>query len=150
MKKRFTGVLFSLGLALILSGNFAPLSFAQTIKEQCDAYEVCAKSNGMLIENDFFALRIRYNNQTGQLVVDFDQNMERFKLREGKKRVRLIDKICNVKFLANNFKKVPGQPGEYTVKNARKPVDFSFTRFRDDCRFCTKTDINIKFSSPNP
>ncbi len=146
MKKRFSGVLIGLCLSLILSGNFASLSFAQ----ECDAYEVCTNSNGMLIENVYSALQIRYDKLTGQLVVDFDQNRGGFKIREGKKRVGLIDKICNVKFLAENFKKVPGQVGEYAVKNDKKPVDFSFTRFRDDCRHCTLTTTGIKFSPLNP
>ncbi len=150
MKKRFSGVLIGLCLSLILSGNFASLSFAQTIDEECDAYEVCTNSNGMLIENVYSALRIRYDKLTGQLIVNFDENMERFKLREGKRKVGLIDKICNVKILAENFKKVPGLAGEYTVKNDKKPVDFSFTRFRDDCRHCTKVHTGITFSPLNP
>ncbi len=154
MKKRFTGVLVGLGLSLVLLGNFTTLSFAQAPQEQCDAYQVCTNNNGMLIENPFFALQIRYDKQTGQLDVDFDQNMQRFKLQEGKKRVGLIDKICGVKIIAENFKKVPFGVGEYTVKNDKKPVEFDFspTKFRDDCRHCTKTYpvISITFPPLNP
>jgi hypothetical protein len=150
MKKRFTGVLIGLGLSLILLGNFSSLGFAQTIEEQCGAYEVCTKDNGMLIENLFFNLKIQYDNQTGRLVVDFDQNRGGFEIREGKKMVGFRDTICGAEFIADNFKKVPFVIGEYTVKDDKKPVDFSFTRFRDDCRHCTKTDIGIKFSPLNP
>ncbi len=149
MRKRFTGVLIGLGLSLILLGNFASVSLAQTKQEQCDAYEVCTKSNGMLITNFFFGLEIRYDDDTGQLLVEFDENRGGFEIREGKKRIGLLDKFCGAQFIAKNFKKVPFSVGEYTVKNDKKPVDFSFTRFRDDCRHCTKTDTKITFS-PSP
>ncbi len=154
MKKRFTGVLIGMGLTLILLGNFTTQSFAQIIEEQCSAYEVCTKDNGMLIENLFFNLKIQYDNQTGQLVVNFDQNRGGFKIREGKKRVGFRDTICGMQLVAKNFKKVPFDVGEYAVKNDKKPVEFDFspTKSRDDCRHCTTVApmISITFPPLNP
>ena len=153
MKKRFTGVLIGLALLLILSGNFNRLSFAQTPKEQCDEYKVCAKSNGMLITNLFFGLEIQYEDDTGRLRVVFDENRGGFEIREGKKRVGFRDEICGVQLIAENFKKVPGQLGEYTVNDDKKPTEFDFSSFRGDkCRHCTQAlpDLGITFSPLNP
>ena len=151
MKKRFAGVLIGLGLSLILLGNFTPLSFAQTTQEQCEAYTVCTTNKDLFIENVYFALEIRYDNITGRLVVDFDQNRGGIETLENRKGVGLLDEICGAKFIANNFKKLPDEVGKYTVKNKRKPVsfDFSFANFRDDCRHCTTVE-HITFSPLNP
>ncbi len=127
MKKRFAGIIIGLGLTLILLGNFTTLSLAQTVQEQCDAYEVHAKNNDMLIENVFFALMIRYNDTTGQLIVDFDENLQQFELIEGKRSVELTDPFCSVKILAKNFKKIDGTDKEYTVKSDEKPVKFVYS-----------------------
>ncbi len=153
MKKQFTGLLICLGLTLILLGNFIPLSFAQTKQEQCEDYEICSKSNGMIIRNDFFGLTIKFDTQTGLMTVDFNPAYsDNFKIREGKRRVGFIDNFCGAKFIANNFEKPLGTVGQYTVKNDKKPVEFDFTltNFRDDCRNCTNVDIQLKFGSNDP
>ncbi|MCP5002712.1 MAG: hypothetical protein GY941_01985 [Planctomycetes bacterium] len=144
MKKQIAGVLIGLGLSLIMSGSFTSPGFALPIEEQCGAYEVCTKNNGMVISNVFFGLRIEFDTQTGQLVVAFDQGRGGFKMREGKNRVGLVDNDCGAKFIAKNFEKVPGEFRIYTVKNDKKPVelDFSLSGFRDDCRRCTTTDTD--------
>ncbi len=151
MKRQFTGLLICLGLTLILLGNFTPLSFAQTDRVQCDDYEICTKSNGMLIKNDYFGLKIEFKTETGQLTVDFNPAYsDNFKIREGKRRVGIVDNFCGAKFIAKNFEKVSETVGQYTVKNDKKPAvfDFSLSSFRDDCRNCTTTEPAVITTFP--
>jgi hypothetical protein len=128
MIKKIIGGLIGLGVFLILLGNFTTVSLAQT-QEECDAYQVSTKNNGMFIENDFHGVEIIYDDITGRLTIDVDPAYTQYMIEEGKTSVEFIDTACDVSILAKNFiYYTTDETGiVYIIASDKKPVKIDFS-----------------------